>query len=342
MKPRYALSTLLFGFLSLTSGTGDAFCQKTTNAFLDIGVGPRALGMGGAFCGISDDGSGFYWNPAGMSLLGRPRVSAMYGPQFGTISNPLGDYHFLGLALPMKGDVLVGIDWIRLSVDDIPVYSGLEGDSYLERLRDRSLQPDGEPEGYLQDTEDAFFFTFSKLNANRIDLGWLYHQVRIDIPFGINIKWIRQSIGSYSATGLGLDIGTMLRIHLNDLFQSEKLGWFSLGAHLQDATRTTMRWNTRHQDESPRNWKLGLAYYCPLPVRNTAVLLGFDHDSKWGGISRCGMEFQGTGNLRLRIGSDNGRLTAGAGLKIRFFEVDYAFVSHSLNALHRVGCSFSM
>ncbi len=204
--------------------TRPVYGQETTNAFLEIGVGPRALGMGGAFCGVADDGTAFYWNPAGMSLVERPRLSAMYGPQFGTIANPLGDYHFLGLALPMKGDVRIGVNWIRLSVDDIPVYQGLEGESYLERLRDRSLQPDGRPEGFLQDTEDAFFFSFSKLNANRLDLGWLYHRVRVDIPFGINIKWIRQSVGSYSATGLGVDIGTMMRFHLNDLFQSDKLG----------------------------------------------------------------------------------------------------------------------
>jgi hypothetical protein len=332
---------LIFVFASAAVWAPSVHGQKTTNAFLEIGVGPRALGMGGAFCGVADDGTAFYWNPAGMSLIDRPRVSAMYGPQFGTLSNPLGDYHFLGLTLPMKGDVRIGVDWIRLSVDDIPVYPGLEGQSYLERLRDRSLQPDGRPEGYLQDTEDAVFFTFSKLNTNRLDLGWLYHRVRVDIPFGINIKWIRQSIGTYSATGLGVDVGAMLRFHLNDLFQSDRLGCFSIGLHLQDATRTTMRWNTRHQDESPRNWKFGMAYRCPLPVRDAAILLAFDHDTKWGGIDRAGMEFQGFRHLRLRIGSDNGRLTAGAGLKIRFLEVDYAFVTHSLNSLHRVGCSFS-
>jgi hypothetical protein len=338
-NPKTGLSLLAFW---LALGSAGASGQKTTNAFLDIGVGPRALGMGGAFCGVSDDGSGFYWNPAGMSLIRRPRVTAMYGPQFGTLSNPLGNYHFIGAALPMKGDVLVGIDWIRLSVDDIPVYSGLEGDSYLDRLRDRSLQPGGEPEGYLQDTEDAVFFTFSKLNANRIDLGWLYHRVRIDIPFGINIKWIRQSIGPASATGLGLDLGTMVRLHLDDLFQSDRLGTVSFGAHLQDATRTTMRWNTRHQDQAPRNWKIGIAYHCPLPVRDSAVLLAADRDSRWGGVTRTGLELQGYGSVRIRIGSEAGRLTAGAGLKIRFLEVDYAFVSHSLNALHRVGCSFTL
>ncbi|MDM7924532.1 MAG: hypothetical protein QUS35_00770 [bacterium] len=332
---------LIFLLASAAARTLPVFGQETTNAFLEIGVGPRAIGMGGAFCGIADDGTAFYWNPAGLSLVGRPRLSAMYGPQFGTIANPLGDYHFLGLALPMKGDVRIGVNWIRLSVDDIPVYPGLEGESYLDRLRDRSLQPDGRPEGYLQDTEDAFFFSFSKLNANRLDLGWLYHRVRIDIPVGINIKWIRQSVGSYSATGLGVDVGTMMRFHLNDLFQSDKLGWFSIGLHLQDATRTTMRWNTRHQDETPRNWKFGMAYRCPLPVRDTALLLAYDHDSRWGGMDRTGLEFQGFSHAALRIGSDDGRLTAGAGLKIGFLEADYAFVSHSLNSLHRVGCSIS-
>ncbi len=137
------------------------FAQRTTNAFLEIGVGARALGMAGAFSAVADDGHAFYWNPAGMSFVTRPRISAMYGPQFGSITRPLANFHFIGYAQPLRGDVVLAFNWIRLAVDDIPVYSSLDRDSYLDRLRDATLRPSGEPEGFIHDTEDALFFTFA-------------------------------------------------------------------------------------------------------------------------------------------------------------------------------------
>ena len=47
--------------------------NKYAGSFLELGVGARAMGMGGAFVSIADDGSAFYWNPAGVSQLIRPR-----------------------------------------------------------------------------------------------------------------------------------------------------------------------------------------------------------------------------------------------------------------------------
>jgi hypothetical protein len=315
--------------------------DKYANSFLEIGVGARALGMGGAFCGISDDGHAFYWNPAGTSLLKRPRISAMYGPQFGSISNPLGNFHFIGYVQPLKGDVVLGFHWIRLAVDDIPVYSELHGGSYMDRLRDRSLRPGGDPEGTINDSEDAYFFTFSKRNSILADLGWLYHKVRIELPMGINLKWIHQSIGEESATGLGVDFGMMARLYLNDLFLSDRVGWLAFGLQIQDITRTSMRWSTRRQESAERNVKWGVAYECPLPMKNNLVRLALDRDSRDGGVGHLGLEFLGFRRFSLRIGSDGGRFTGGAGLRIKTFEVDYAFQSHSFDSLHRLGCALS-
>lgn len=41
----------------------------------ELGVGSRAIGMGGAYVGISDDYSAMYWNPAGMGQLQRMEVN---------------------------------------------------------------------------------------------------------------------------------------------------------------------------------------------------------------------------------------------------------------------------
>lgn len=332
---RIAFIVLAF---SLRPGSAEV---KYANAFLEIGVGARALGMGGAFCGIADDGHAFYWNPAGTSLMIRPRISAMYGPQFGSLANPLGNFHFIGYVQPLKGDVVLGFNWIRLAVEDIPVYSELEGGSYMDRLRDRSLRPTGDPEGTFNDSEDAYFFTFSKRNSILADLGWLYHKVRIELPMGVNLKWIRQSIGDQSASGLGIDFGMMARLHLNDLFLSDRVGWIAFGLQIQDVTRTSMRWSTRRQESTERNVKWGIAYECPLPMKDNLVRVALDRDSQDGGASHLGFEYLGFKRFSLRVGSDDGRFTCGAGIRIKTFEVDYAFQSHSFDSMHRLGCALS-
>ncbi len=48
----------------VTTQTQPIFGRKET-----FGIGPRAIGMGGAFTALSDDASAVYWNPAGLSQL---------------------------------------------------------------------------------------------------------------------------------------------------------------------------------------------------------------------------------------------------------------------------------
>ena len=42
------------------------------------GVGARAMGMGGAFTAVADDGTAATWNPAGLSQLKRPQLTVVY------------------------------------------------------------------------------------------------------------------------------------------------------------------------------------------------------------------------------------------------------------------------
>ena len=102
-----------------------------------------------------------------------------------------------------------------------------------------------------------------------------------------------------------------------------------------------MRWSTRRQESAERNVKWGVAYECPLPMKNNLIRIALDRDSRDGGVGHLGLEFLGFRRFSLRIGSDGGRFTGGAGLRIGTFEVDYAFQSHSFDSLHRLGCALS-
>ena len=310
--------------------------------FLNMGVGARPLGMGGAFCSLCDDGTSFYWNPAGLAFLDRAQLSGMYGNQFGSFGNSLGNYHYIGLAHPVQGRAVLSVNWIRLAVDDIPVYPELAGSSYWERLHDPSLRPTGEPDGYITDTEDAVFFTVALLNKISLDLGWEYHRITVEIPFGLNVKWIRQTLGKGEATGIGLDIGTMIRCHLNDFMQDDRLGVLSFGLNIQDITGTNLGWNTRHMDRVPLSVKWGISYKQPLSPLKSVLSFSFDRDSRWYKRNRLGVEFEGFHTIRIRAGFDASYFTGGVGIQFWIVQVDYAFLSHELDASHRISCSLSL
>lgn len=49
-----------------------------TASFLDIGVGARGLGMGGACTALADDAHAVYWNPAGLARLEKREAAASH------------------------------------------------------------------------------------------------------------------------------------------------------------------------------------------------------------------------------------------------------------------------
>ncbi len=334
IKPGYILLVLCFFW-----GQSTVFAGNYGRSFLDIGFGARALGMGGAFAGIANDGYAFYWNPAGVSLTEYSVLSGMYGSQFGGIADPLGSFHHIGFSHNLPGNAAFSVNWVRFSVDDIPVYSELQGNSYWERFHNPALRPDGMPEGYIQDVEDAIFFTFGINNPFLIDLGWEFYKIRVEIPIGINLKWFRQKLGEGSASGMGMDIGGMLRIYMNDFFDTPDLGVLSLGVQIQDFTGSSLNWNTQAQDAIPSNVKWGLSYEQRVKALKGTILVSYDEDSRYEKMRRMGIEYQAFDRFAIRIGKMDDRFTAGAGFMIWRLNIDYAFLSHELDALHRISCS---
>jgi len=61
------LLIFLAGYPLFAQYTSNVSNVATTCApFLEIGVGARAIGMGGAFVATANDVSALYWNPAGI------------------------------------------------------------------------------------------------------------------------------------------------------------------------------------------------------------------------------------------------------------------------------------
>ena len=96
--------------------------------FLRVGVGARAMGMGGALTSVSDDAGSIFWNPAGLSLVQRPEVATNYLNYFtgvdaggAAFAQPISKMSTLGL-----GVHFLRIGGIPTTTADNPTGEGLD------------------------------------------------------------------------------------------------------------------------------------------------------------------------------------------------------------------------
>ncbi len=308
---------------------------KYAAAYLNIGVGARGLGLGGAYIALSRNATAFYWNPAGLAFVQNPQMAFMYASQFGSLGSPLANYNYVGAALPLRGGATIAANWIRLSSGEIPVYPELQGDNLGQRLRDPELRPDGQPAGFFSNQENAYYFSFSKMNRFNIDWGYQTLDFPVEIPIGVNLKLLQQSAYGRSASGVGVDIGVMLRIGLEEMLNAANIGKLSFGFQLRDISRTTLTWDNQKRDEIEPSFRWGFAYEKPIPAIGGNAIFTWQNRNPFDKKVHYGAELR-RHSLFLRIGSSDGNLTAGTGFSIWKLVVDYAFTGYELGNVHRL------
>ncbi|OPX24746.1 MAG: hypothetical protein B1H02_02840 [Candidatus Latescibacteria bacterium 4484_107] len=338
----WILYSVFFILILFSPQTG--FATEEAGAFLSLGVGARAIGLGGAFSAMADDGTAFYWNPAGLARLSRPEVTMMYSSLFG-LSDALANHHVLAYAHPLRG-IHFSAGWIRLSVDDIPRFPELTYKNTKDRSYrvgglhpDTDLQGDGVPMGYFTDREDAVYLSFSKMNTLEVDMGWQYFAFRLRLPVGVSFKFLNYSIGEASGRGVGIDIGSMLLFGVDELLDNAALGKASFGLVIQDVANTAIIWKSKYQDTIPTNVKFGAAYDQPIPSFNSRATLLWEIESKYKGTHHVGLEYTYAERLALRIGYDEARVSAGMGVTFWRFRMDYALSNYDLGIIHRASAS---
>ena len=317
---KYNKYILIFLMLFLSSVSGFSVeIAKYAGEFLSTGAGARALGMGGAHVAIGGDATFGYWNPAGLTAINYPEITAMHSRRFGGVVN----YDYAGFALPFRAKESLALNIIRLAVDDIPIpvlqNQNLELSEYNRPYVDR----------YVSDAEYAAFLSYAKKRSD-------------SFSYGANVKFIRKGVGDNSAWGIGFDIGVLWN----------PAGKLMVGANLQDITTTILAWDTGTKELISPTFKTGLAYPFHFKFIKSDLLLAADTDIRAEGrefsaqmnigpISidpRIGAELLVRNVVALRLGRDDiGSLTAGAGIKLPRLDLDYAFLSHDeLDTTHRI------
>ncbi|MBN2089721.1 OmpA family protein [candidate division KSB1 bacterium] len=311
---------------------------KYTAAFLNSGAGARALGLGGSFTALGLDATTIYWNPSALGRLTQPELVLMHAAQFNSFLK-FDTGHFVW---PNTVSGSFGIGYVRLATGDIMFTENL---SYYDwgmdnlpgtgdpgegnGLHDRGERVVFEP-GRLKivnDAEEALFLSYAR-------------QITPQLALGGSVKILRQTVGQYSSSGWGFDFGAIYDL-------TPRL---SLALILQDAFGTTVKWNTGHADVRSINVRPGVAYRMEFPFLRSQLALASDLDIRFDHIQKnCdfhlgaasfdlhyGAEYWLYQMLALRIGSEQKSLTAGAGIRLGFFAIDYAFAGFDLGNSHRI------
>jgi len=208
---KYALLTAC---CLLIAGANAQNATKYSNEFLQIGVGARSLGMGGAMIASSRDVYSGYWNPAGLTNIeGNAQVALMHASYFAGIAN----YDYGAWATKAGDKSAIGISLIRFGVDGIANTYDLIRNGEIDYSRVTSFNT----------TDFAAIISF----ARKEDIRSLRH---VDFSWGGNMKIITRKVGPFAkAIGFGFDGGVK--------FSNEKKKW-ELGFVIRDVTSTFNSW----------------------------------------------------------------------------------------------------
>lgn len=318
----------------LVLATGQTSVGKYAGEFISLGVGGRALALGGAYVALANDVTAGYWNPAGLARINYPQIALMHDEQFGSLVN----HDYGAVAFPMGTSSSIGVSLIRLGVDDIPDTRNagvdINGNLTYDPLQFSRIDPDRVT--YFNAADYALYVTYAQRHSD-------------DFSYGANVKLIRRDLGDASATGIGFDVGV----------------WYTpferlvLGANVQDITTTFLAWSTGRNELISPTMKVGSAYFIDLLGGRFAPAVDVDirfEGRKYSSMAHlgpmsldlhAGLEFQFRELIALRAGySDVKQLTMGAGVHLPKLNIDYSFAK--LDAVgqpgntHRISMIFTL
>ncbi len=309
--------------------TGMLYAQSVTKVgttaapFLNVGIGARAIGMGGAYVSLANDASAMFWNPGGIALIQSNEAIFNHSEWIADISF---DYAGFIVNLGNLGNVGMFANFMTMG----------------EMERTTELYPEG---------------TGQKFNAGSYALGLSYSRSLTDrFSIGFNFKYIHEYILNSSASGVALDVGTVFKTQFRGMRIGATISNFGtkmrmygrdlLVQHDIDPLRegSNERVNAGLETDAydlPLHLRVGVSYDLLQDVENHTLWLAVDavHPSDNVESVNVGAEYTLMDIFALRAGyaslfskdSEQG-LTLGAGLKYGFgptlaMKIDYAYES---------------
>lgn len=177
---RLSSTSLIFLILGISGSLHAGFDKVATTAapFLKMGVGARAISMGGGFVALADDATALYWNPAGMTYSQGVTATASHNDWMLDIN-----HDYVGIILPGRSNERIGLSATSLTMGEQQVRT-------LENPNGTGL------------TYGVMDLAISASYAR---------QITDRLSFGLSGKFIQLTAYNESAEALALDIGSILR-----------------------------------------------------------------------------------------------------------------------------------
>ncbi|PKN00542.1 MAG: hypothetical protein CVU78_00645 [Elusimicrobia bacterium HGW-Elusimicrobia-2] len=246
--------------------SGESFAWMSTSdkgtcgaQFLKIGMGARAMGMGGAAAALTDV-SALYWNPAGLASLEKREVLAMHTDWFEDTS-----IEFLGAAFPVGGAVF-GLSMTYLAIDE-----------FERRVADTSA-----PVGTFDANDSAVGISYAKklagldagftVKALKSSIGSDSSNVAIAADAGIIKKGLSLS-GKPMSLALALkDFGTKIKFSA----QEDNLpSMIKLGMGVEVSPQMTVAADLNLPRDNEVNLNIGFEYMLPVEAVKFPVRMGY-------------------------------------------------------------------
>lgn len=181
---KYIIIILIFTLPILTFGGDFSKAGTAVAQFLKIGVGARAMGLGGTFTAVASDVSTIYWNPAGITNLPTTSIGFTHTQWFADIS-----HDFAGISIPLSSGDFIAVSATSLSTGEQEVTT--------------IAKPEGT--GVFYDVMDlAIGLTYARQLTDRFSVG-------------LSVKYVQQRLYNETASAITLDIGSYLRTGFHNL-----------------------------------------------------------------------------------------------------------------------------
>jgi hypothetical protein len=271
-----------------------------------LGVGGRALAMGGAAIAGPFDASAGYWNPAGLNLLSGKNIIAMHSETFGSLLN----HDYIGYT-NNKGETNS-----RFKAFGFYLYYLGGGGIKITELDPNSGRP------YVLREESHGDFLLAASLAGKI-------KSKIDI--GVTVRFIYRNLATISGYGLTADIGALYQVN----------SYARLGFVVTDVFSGFIRYSEGNTESILPTVKPGL--FLEHNIKDFTGRLAFSGDIKFEGIkngaqywmgdlsldTHYGLEIDWCRMLFGRLGFDIGNFTGGLGVSINKVKVDLAYLYNS-------------
>lgn len=155
---------------------GQTKVGSTSAPFLNIGVGPRAVAVGGAFIATADDPTALYWNPAGIAKNRNSGAMFSHSSWFADIN-----INWAGAYVNLDNMGTVGLSLTYLDYGKMEVTNNREQDGTGEMFSASDMQAG---------------LTYAYNLTDRFSIGG-------------TVKYIRSTIWNTSASAVAVDLGTL-------------------------------------------------------------------------------------------------------------------------------------